>query len=139
MTNVYWSKFSHDNWKMYVAKTDKGICYIGSPNKPFSELENWVKKKIPSAELIKNESKLASACDEIISYLNAKLKEFTIPLDLIGTDFQKNVWHASCLIPYGETWTYQTIANEINKPKAVRAVGTAIGANPVLMVVPCHR
>lgn len=139
MTNVYWTQFSYDDWTMYVAKTDKGLCYIGSPNKPFSELETWVMKKIPSAHLIENDAHLIPFTKAIKRFINSETKEFNLPLDLIGTTFQKNVWHASTMIPYGETRTYQMIAEEINNPKAVRAVGTAIGANPLLMVVPCHR
>lgn len=61
------------------------------------------------------------------------------PLDVEGTDFQKKVWRATSAIPYGETRTYADIAKAIGHPKAVRAVGTALGKNPVCVVVPCHR
>ena len=60
-------------------------------------------------------------------------------LDISGTAFQESVWEALEQIPYGQTRNYTQIAEEINKPKAVRAVGSAIGKNPVLMVIPCHR
>ncbi len=62
-----------------------------------------------------------------------------LPLFLKGTDFQQSVWQALCDIPLGETVCYQDIANSIGKPKATRAVGTAIGKNPVAIIVPCHR
>ena len=60
-------------------------------------------------------------------------------LDIEGTPFQKEVWQALQEIPYGETITYQEISEKIGRPRAVRAVGTAIGKNPLLMVIPCHR
>lgn len=61
------------------------------------------------------------------------------PLDLLGTPFQLKVWQALLTIPQGQTRSYQQIAQQINRPKAVRAVGTAIGKNPVSWIVPCHR
>ncbi|NOU96717.1 methylated-DNA--[protein]-cysteine S-methyltransferase [Paenibacillus sp. LMG 31456] len=62
-----------------------------------------------------------------------------VPLDLKGTPFQQSVWMALSQIPHGETWTYKQLANTIGKPSAIRAVGTAIGHNPVPIVLPCHR
>ena len=62
-----------------------------------------------------------------------------MPLDLYGTKFQKSVWTELQKIPFGETSTYSDIAEKINKPSAFRAVGSAIGANPVMIVIPCHR
>ena len=66
-------------------------------------------------------------------------KTFDLKLDISGTAFQESVWKALKQIPYGQTKSYTQIAEEINNPKAVRAVGSAIGRNPVLMVIPCHR
>lgn len=79
--------------------------------------------------------------EEINLYLNGKLKTFNFydELNIIGTDFQKSVWNELIKIPYGETMTYKEIANNINNPKAIRAVGTAIGKNPFFIVIPCHR
>lgn len=81
-------------------------------------------------------------CDyhkQIIEYLEGRLKEFSLPLDLRGTDFQKKVWFELLKIPYGETRTYKEIAINIGLPKAYRAVGGALNKNPLLIVVPCHR
>ena len=76
---------------------------------------------------------------ELIDYLEGRRKEFTLPMDLHGTAFQQSVWKVLQEIPYGQTVSYTDIAELIQKPSAVRAVGTAIGANPVLITVPCHR
>ncbi|MCF0216788.1 MAG: methylated-DNA--[protein]-cysteine S-methyltransferase [Fibrobacteraceae bacterium] len=72
-------------------------------------------------------------------YLDGKLKEFSIPLQVYGTEFQKKVWKAISEIPYGQTRTYQQIASEIGAPKALRAVGGALHANPIAIILPCHR
>jgi len=76
---------------------------------------------------------------QLIEYLNGQRKEFSLPFDLHGTPFQQEVWKALCDIPYGKTTTYGEVARQIGNPKAVRAVGGAIGSNPLSIVIPCHR
>ncbi|WP_066395211.1 methylated-DNA--[protein]-cysteine S-methyltransferase [Neobacillus mesonae] len=136
---IYWSLLNHKNWKMYIAATSKGLCYVGSQNQPFEELAEWSAKHLPGTPLVEEHQKLKPFATEIIDYLDGKRKSFTIPFDCHGTEFQTAVWNALCEIPYGETKSYSDIANSINRPSAVRAVGTAIGANPVLITIPCHR
>lgn len=79
--------------------------------------------------------------DQILEYLSGSRKDFDQLdlLDLEGTDFQKSVRKALLKIPYGKTSSYKKIANEIGNSKAVRAVGTAVGKNPFLIIIPCHR
>ncbi len=79
------------------------------------------------------------AADQLREYFSGKRTVFELPLDLKGTVFQKQVWEALCRIPFGETRSYQDIACEIGRPKAVRAVGMACHVNPVVIAVPCHR
>ncbi|MCK4571112.1 methylated-DNA--[protein]-cysteine S-methyltransferase [Candidatus Bipolaricaulota bacterium] len=79
------------------------------------------------------------ALAEIHAYLRGELRQFTIPVDLRGTEFQCDVWKAIAKIPYGQTTSYGELAASINRPKATRAVGQATGANPVPIIVPCHR
>ncbi len=76
---------------------------------------------------------------QLQEYFAGTRKSFSIPLDFQGTDFQKKVWNALLTIPYGETRSYADIANQVNRPKAVRAVGAANGKNPVSIIAPCHR
>lgn len=136
---VYWSLLDNKPWKLYIAATDKGLCYVGSVNAPFDELSEWVRKHIPNSELLENKNALSPYEKELIEYLEGRLQEFTIPLDLRGTEFQHKVWDELLSVPYGESSTYTEIAEKIHRPDAVRAVGTAIGANPILIVAPCHR
>jgi methylated-DNA-[protein]-cysteine S-methyltransferase len=72
-------------------------------------------------------------------YFAGELQIFDLPLELVGTEFQKKVWAALVTIPYGETRSYTQIAAQIDAPRAVRAVGAANGRNPIPIVVPCHR
>ena len=76
---------------------------------------------------------------EILAYLGGALKQFTVPVVLEGTPFQRAVWAKLRAIPYGETRTYGEIAADLGKARAARAVGTACGSNPVPILVPCHR
>jgi len=78
-------------------------------------------------------------CKDILDYLKGTAKEFSIPFKLKGTPFQKQVWDIINTIPYGKTISYNTIAKQLGDAKKVRAVGAAVGANPILIVVPCHR
>ena len=82
---------------------------------------------------------LSQAANELRDYFMGKLRVFYVPLDMQGTDFQLSVWNCLRKIPYGETRSYAQIAEEIGKPKAVRAVGAANGSNPIPIIVPCHR
>jgi methylated-DNA-[protein]-cysteine S-methyltransferase len=72
-------------------------------------------------------------------YFAGELQIFDLPLEMVGTEFQKKVWSTLLTIPYGETRSYTEIAVEIGAPRAVRAVGAANGRNPIPIVVPCHR
>jgi methylated-DNA-[protein]-cysteine S-methyltransferase len=76
---------------------------------------------------------------QLTEYFAGKRKTFDLPTDLRGTEFQKSVWKIIDGIKFGETLTYADIAARIGKPKAARAVGGAVGANPVPLVIPCHR
>ncbi|OAB37368.1 cysteine methyltransferase [Paenibacillus macquariensis subsp. macquariensis] len=136
---IYWTLLSHEDWRIYIASTASGLCYVGSQDKPFEELEDWVRRKFPASELIQDDEKLQAYATELIEYFEGNRQSFTVSFDFQGTPFQLAVWNALCEIPYGQTKSYSDIANVILKPAAVRAVGTAIGANPVLVTVPCHR
>jgi methylated-DNA-[protein]-cysteine S-methyltransferase len=76
---------------------------------------------------------------ELHEYFSRSRKSFTVPLDMRGTYFQKQVWEALLGIPFGETRTYGQLANQLGNPKATRAVGAANGRNPIAIIVPCHR
>ena len=98
-------------------------------------------RRVRLADLVENPTHhmLLRTENELNEYFIGKRETFTVPLDMRGTLFQKQVWEALRGIPYGETRTYGQLANQIGNPNATRAVGAANGRNPVAIIVPCHR
>jgi len=82
---------------------------------------------------------LRQAAAELGEYFAGQRKEFSVPVRLAGTEFQRTVWAELCHIPYGQTWSYVELARRVGNPQASRAVGAANGRNPVPIIVPCHR
>lgn len=82
---------------------------------------------------------LRKAEEELTAFFSGRLKRFTVPVEVSGTDFQKAVWKTLQGIDYGQLWTYADVSRTISRPAAVRAVGRAIGSNPVPIIIPCHR
>lgn len=138
-TTIYWALLEYKDWIIHLAATSKGLVFVGSQNRPFEELSAWAERRFPESTLVEDGEKLQQYAVELIEYFERKRTSFTVPFDYNGTEFQVAVWNALCEIPYGQTKSYSDIANYIQRPAAVRAVGAAIGANPVLITVPCHR
>ncbi|PAV31611.1 cysteine methyltransferase [Virgibacillus profundi] len=136
---AYYGQINEDGWSFYIAATDKGLCFVGSQEGAIDEVKKWFGKNRPKAELVEAWDSVALYADELVEYLNGERKDFDLPADLAGTEFQEAVWAELRNIPFGEIKTYTDIAKNIGRPKSVRAVGSAIGANPVMIVVPCHR
>ena len=119
--------------KLKLVASDKGLVAILWENdKPH-------RVRLSPASEDKNHPVLLEAERQLDNYFAGKRNPFSLKLDFHGTDFQKRVWQALLTIPFGETRSYAEIARQIKKPKAVRAVGAAIGRNPVSIVTPCHR
>jgi len=102
-------------------------------------VDNRIKKGIDAEFIEKDDLVLEETRQQLDEYLNGSRKEFDIPLLMVGTDFQKNVWGALMKVPYGATSTYLQLAKDINNEKAVRAVAGANGANSIGLIIPCHR
>ena len=99
--------------------------------------ETWKEKDI--ADCILDKSNFIHVTTQLDEYFSGKRQQFTVPLDLIGTPFQKKVWRQLSSIPYGTTTNYGEVAKSINNPKGCRAVGMANGKNPIPIIIPCHR
>lgn len=82
---------------------------------------------------------LKDAANQIEEYFSNKRKEFDLPVEPVGTEFQLKVWHELLSIPYGTTVSYQEIANRLGDPKSIRAAASANGKNPLAIIIPCHR
>ncbi len=89
--------------------------------------------------VIENPPCLRECVNQLNDFFNGKRKSFNISFDLEGTDFQKKVWNEILKIPFGKTKTYNDIAKKLENKEAVRAVGNAVGKNPLAIVIPCHR
>ncbi len=121
---------------LLVASTPKGVCYLGFAEEKPKALKD-LQAKFPNARFQQKLDLLQQNALFIFQNDWSKLGE--IKLHLKGTDFQLKVWEALLKIPMGKLSTYGTIAEQIGNPKASRAVGTAIGSNPVAFLIPCHR
>ncbi len=135
---IYWGWFDSPFGQALVMGTDKGICGLGSA----AELgEEWAMQDLvrrwPQATFIENASLLRPWV--LAAFGAKKTAQGPAPLYLIGAPFQIKVWEALLQVPSGHVTTYSEIAGSIGNPRAVRAVGTAVGRNPVSWLIPCHR
>lgn len=138
-TLIEWAVMKNRHWKIYIAKTPKGLCYVGSPGESFERFSEYLKKRFPGCHLEENGQALEPYRQQLLDCISGAESSFTLPIDAKGTPFQRDVWQALQQIPFGQTVPYSEIAALVGRPTAIRAVGTAIGANPVLIAVPCHR
>ena len=139
MNILYVDTLTYAQGTMYIVASEDGLVYIGTPNAPFEEVEIWAKKPFKGYRFEENKDKLQQYVKQLSAYFNKELTEFDLPIHVKGTPFQLVVWDALKELPFGTTTTYSDIAHRIGNPKAVRAVGSAIGANPILAIIPCHR
>ena len=135
---ITWTVTPSDLGPLLVAATDRGLCFIQLGDDP-ATLERRLDDEFPAASLSRDDDALGPIVDAVLQRIAGDPAPAAIPLDITGTAFQRRVWEALRDIPYGEVRTYGEIAEEIGSPRAVRAVGTACGANPVGLVIPCHR
>ena len=119
---------------MLLAATDKAICRLS-----FDETESTLKRRFPNATLLSKGGSLSSLIDGAVFAAQNPRQMPKLLLDVSGTVFQMAVWQALLEIPAGETRNYAEIAAAVGKPDAVRAAGSANGANPVSVLIPCHR
>ncbi|MDA8480924.1 bifunctional DNA-binding transcriptional regulator/O6-methylguanine-DNA methyltransferase Ada [Citrobacter sp. Awk 4] len=121
-----------------VAESERGICAIllGDDD---AGLIAGLHEMFPAARDEPADADFQQRVQQVITSINARNTPLTLPLDIQGTAFQQQVWQALRTIPCGETVSYQQLANAIGKPKAVRAVASACGANKLAIVIPCHR
>jgi methylated-DNA-[protein]-cysteine S-methyltransferase len=124
---------------VFLAASDRGLCRVTVPGETVDELLSWIERKRGRVEIVPGHSAIADAADALSAFLETGDPLPPLPIDLIGTPFQRAVWEAVLRIPYGQTRSYADIAVEIGYPRASRAVGSANAVNPLPFVVPCHR
>jgi O-6-methylguanine DNA methyltransferase len=121
-----------------VAITSRGVHRVVLGDDPIV-LEAALRDALPAAQVVRDDAALGDMSASMVALASGAALSHALPLDVRGTAFQQRVWRELQRIPRGETITYAELAARIGAPKAVRAVGTACGANPVALVVPCHR
>lgn len=119
---------------MLVAASNKGVCRVA-----FGETGEELARCYPDAQLLEGGADFSDLVKRVIDMVERPGEGGDIPLDPVGTAFQQRVWQELRLVPAGETRTYAQMAAAVGKPAAYRAVGSAIGANPVAVLIPCHR
>lgn len=123
--------------ELLLAATDRGVVALGFGN---TDVESalWLKAEFPGRELQRDDAGLNTTLAAALDHLDGA-RDFPIPLAGDGSDFQNRVWLALQKIPFGETRTYTQLAAMVGQPYAVRAVASACAANPISVLVPCHR
>ncbi len=124
--------------RMLIAATPKGIGWLGFGDSDQQAIGE-IRSDYPDIELTRDDAACASYAPPLLDFLDRKAPFPTPPLDVIGTAFQRSVWDGLCAIPTGQTLSYGELARRIGKPDAPRATGAAVGANPVSILIPCHR
>lgn len=131
---IHWAVVPTSLGPMLVAATHKGVCRLS-----FNEGEEALRERFPNAELIEGSAEFSGLLESVIAAVEQPGDAAHIPLDVKGTAFQEAVWQELRRIPPGETRSYAEIAAAVGKPGAVRAAGSANGANNVAVLIPCHR
>ena len=137
---ITWRILDSKLGRMIGGATDRGVCLLEFVDrKSLNTILNKLEKKHRLSLLYGTTAMLEKLQKEVTSYFSGELNQFSVPLDVRGTDFQLEVWQELVKIPYGETRSYNEIARAINRPSAVRAVGNANGDNNIAIIIPCHR
>lgn len=138
---LYWNCVPSAQGACTIIATEKGVCWMGTPGTQREVGLSWLKRHLTIADVLAETAvePLYQASDQLQRYFAGEHIQFSCPLDLRGTAFQVAVWEELYRIPYGQTRSYGEIARLIGRPQTVRAVGAANGANPVAVIVPCHR
>ncbi len=139
MESVYVAPFDSPIGPLRIASTERGVAFLELPRASGAGLAGWLQRSGLQRELRAGFAPNRDAIQQVTEYLGGKRATFDLPLDLRGTEFQLAVWEELQRIPYGETRTYGDLARAVGRPLAVRATGSANGANPVPIIVPCHR
>lgn len=137
---IYSTKISTPLGEMLACGTESGICLLEFTDRIRLEQQVSGLKKQLNAEMVEHEYPLFDVLRlQLNEYFSGVRNSFDLPLQLVGTDFQKRVWQALLTIPYGETRSYKQLSDILGNRLAIRAVAVANGANRLAIVVPCHR
>jgi AraC family transcriptional regulator of adaptative response/methylated-DNA-[protein]-cysteine methyltransferase len=139
-TVVYLTRIPTPLGPMVIGATETALCLLEFADRSMLETQLKRIRKVLGAVVVPGETAITRlAAEEIDAYFDGSLREFSVPLELSGTDFQRQVWQELETIPFGVTRSYREQAQRINRPSAVRAVAGANGDNRISIIIPCHR
>lgn len=129
---------------LWLYGAPRGLLAIVLPNESREDAEDGLRRRLTRSgtrvvTFVDDPGPLREAMAQLEEYFAGQRRKFVLALEPIGTPFQRRVWQAVAAIPFGETRTYAEIARAVGRPGAARAVGAANGANPLPLVIPCHR
>lgn len=152
VSQAYWDVMDSPLGDLFIAQNvDGALFYLSYGRSPEESFEGRATNRAknrgsavpaikPAIKWVRDPQRLESVCEQLREYFAGKRRQFDVAIDLSRlTPFQRRVLTAACDIPYGSVATYKGLATRIDKPGAARAVGTALGQNPIALIVPCHR
>ena len=126
--------------RLWLAATEQGLCLVGLPNESPDTLLAWLRRNVEPEPPLEDPTALVAAVTQLREYFSRLRRTFDVPFDQRGTPFQRSVWAEVVAISYGTVVTYGEIARRLGRgPGSARAVGAAVGANPIPIFIPCHR
>lgn len=137
--NAYYYIFETAFGNIFIASTDKGLCIANFVDENYDKQLSWLNKYFHEDNIFENKDKNIHVYNQLEEYFKGDRKSFELTLDILGTSFQKQVWNVLEEIPYGKIFTYKDVAIELGDSKKSRAVGGAVGKNPIIIILPCHR
>jgi len=139
MEMLFRAGFDSPIGRFEAISSPEGLAYLQLPRANGRGFRGWKERHAADATVREDACANRAVIEQVTAFLEGDLRDFELPLDLRATEFQRAVYDCVAGIAYGETRSYRDVAESLERPKAVRAVGAANGANPVPLVVPCHR
>ena len=136
---LVYDRFATTFGQVTVVKSDRGVCYIGLPGSALFQAKDWAARHFPGESWNRAPGQFEEERREVQAYSQGLGRQFTFPLDHRNSPFSLRVLAAVSRVPFGQTDTYQSIARQVGRSGAARAVGRAVATNPLPLIIPCHR
>ena len=136
---LYWADYAHHDQNFTLIASSRGLSFLALPYHRQESVADFFRRH-SAFRPEHSVSRMATYLEQLDQYFSGQRQAFALELDVLsGTLFQRRVWRSLEQIPYGQTWSYADVARAAGYPKAYRAVGRAVGKNPIAVVIPCHR